>query len=83
MKGYKIIALTDKAKQLLIKQQAQKKNKVAVIEVVSENPYTISVLFNKRYKIVNFIKEDIIHLWAQRDLPFCNIGRDYNIEVLE
>ena len=82
MKGYRIIALTEKAENILKKLSAEKKSKVAVIEKVNDKPYTLSVLFNQRYTIVNFIKEDIVHLWAQRDMLFCKKDLDYNIEVL-
>jgi len=83
MKGYRIIALTNRAEEHLLKINADKKSKMATIEIVCDKPLTISVLFNKRYKIVNFIKEDIIHLWVQRDMPFCKKGTDYNVEVLQ
>lgn len=83
MRGYRIIALSDRAKKRLLELKSHKKNKIATIEVTSQEPYTISVLFNERYKIVNFIKKDIVYLWAQRDMPFCQKGRDYDIEVLE
>lgn len=81
MRGYRIIGLTEKATEHLRKYKGNAKG--ATVSVVCENPFTISVLFSKRYRLVSFIKEDVIHLWAQREMPFCKIGVDYNIEVLE
>lgn len=80
MRGYRIIGLTEKAVKHLRKYKGN--IKTAVVTVVCEEPFTISVLFKKRYRLVNFIKEDVIHLWAQREMPFCQKGIDYNIEVL-
>lgn len=81
MRGYRVIGLTEKAVEHLRKYKGN--IKTAVVAVVCENPLTISVLFKKRYRLVNFIKEDVIHLWAQREMPFCKLGVDYNIEVLQ